>query len=85
MAMMAEAISVVPKKAEKKKVDRPIRQTLLPSLILEHPELEGRGISKETGEYLDAALCRNLENAPSPVGSCSKYAGFSLMKGIRQH
>ena len=37
---------------EEKKVNRPIRQTLVPGLNMEYPEIQSRGISKETCEYL---------------------------------
>ena len=38
---------------EKKKVNRPIRQTLLPSLIPEHPELERRVKPNKEGDRGD--------------------------------
>ena len=48
----------------KKKENRPIRQTLLPSLVPEHPELERRGISRETCEYLGCGYLPETSKSP---------------------
>ncbi len=67
---------------DEKKENQPIRQTLVPMLDMEHPEIGRRGISRETAEYLGFGYLPETSKSPLAGRMVFQVRGIQEDEGI---